>query len=144
MQIILSEKSFNQGKKYIEFLIQGNPLENNIIIGLSIKRNEYNLYINDPLNFWGFNLGECKKFSYNASNKYEYVKYGEATKKGDRIGILMQWNTQNLLNVSYFINKINMGIAFKDLPMKKYHFAVAMKFNSTKIEILKNVGFPDI
>lgn len=56
----------------------------------------------------------------------------------------MQWNANGLLNISYFINKVNMGEAFKDLTSKKYHIAVGMKFNGTKLEILKNVGFPDV
>ena len=142
LQLALSEKSFCKGKKYVEFFLETEPIENSVVIGLCLKRFDYNLYINDPLDFWGYNLSDCKKISYNQSSKYESVKYGEPTKFGDRVGILLEFSSIGL-DVSYFINKINMGIAFKNLPIRQYFIAVGLKFNGTRVRILNNVGFPD-
>lgn len=143
VQLVLSDKFYNFGKKYIEFILETESYESSIIIGLSLKRSDYNLYLNDPLNFWGFILSECKKISYNQTNKFESLKYGEPTKCGDRVGILLEFKN-NGLDVSYFINKINMGVAFKSLPLKQYYIAVGLRYDGTRVRIVKNVRFPDV
>lgn len=144
VQLVLSEKFYNLGKKYVEFILETEPYESSIVIGLSLKRGDYNLFLNDPLNFWGFVLSECKRICYNQSNKFESVKYGEPTKCGDRVGIFLEFKSNNTIDVSYFVNKINMGIAFKGLPIKQYYIAVGLRYDGTRVRIVNNVGFPDV
>jgi len=143
IQLVLSDKFYSFGKKYIEFILETEPYESSIVIGLSLKRGDYNLFPNDPLNFWGFILSECKRICYNQSNKFDSAKYGELTKCRDRVGILLDFKN-NSLDVSYFINKINMGIAFKGLPIKQYYIAVGLRYDGTRVKIVNNVGFPDM
>jgi len=143
IQLVLSDKAFNIGKKYIEFVLDTEPYESSVVIGISLKRNDYTLFPNDPLNFWGFILSECKKICYSQLNKFESVKYGEPTKCGDRVGVLLEFKN-NGLDVSYFINKINMGIAFKGLPIRQYYISVGLRFEGTRVRFVNNVGFPDV
>ncbi len=50
----------------------------------------------------------------------------------------------NGLDVSFYINKINMGVAFKGLSINTYYPSVVLGFDGTMLRITNNVGFPDL
>lgn len=61
---------------------------------------------------------------------------------GDQIGILMEFNEKGL-NVSFFINKLNLGIAFKTLPPNTYYPCALLYYDQAKVRITNRVPFPD-
>jgi hypothetical protein len=78
---------------------------------------------------------------YN-NGQVEQVEYGDLSKMGDRIGILMEFGDKGL-DVSFFINKINMGVAFKNLPGGTYYPCVLLYFEGAKVRIMNRVPIPD-
>jgi hypothetical protein len=142
-QIVLTEQGYSISKHYCEFVLLTEPYERSVIIGLSLKRSDFNINSNDMKGFYGFILSECKKVSQGSNNKVELVEYGDLTKMGDRVGILMEFLPTGL-DVSFFINKINMGVAFKSLPLNTYYPSVILGYDGTRVRITNNVEFPDV
>lgn len=141
-QFVFCDKSFNTGKCYTEFVLLTEPYERSIIIGISLKRMEYHFNPAESKNFWGFILSDCKKISYTSSNKTESLEYGDISKIGDRVGIMCEF-TSNGLDVSFYINKVNVGIAFKGLPINSYYPVAILGYDGAKIRIASNVQYPD-
>lgn len=54
----MADKSFNSGRHYIEFTLESEPDEKNIIIGISLSRTDMNFNISEAKNFWGYILSE--------------------------------------------------------------------------------------
>jgi hypothetical protein len=131
------------GKNYCEITLDTEPYERSVIVGVSLKRTDFNLNPNDMRGYWGFVLSDCKKVSNNAQGKVELTEYGDVCKIGDKIGILIDFNALGV-DISFYINKINMGVAFKSLTQGTYFPAIALGFDSTKVKITNNVEFPDI
>jgi hypothetical protein len=142
-QFVMSGQGYSSGKHYCEFLLETEPYERSVIIGVSLKRTDFYLNPNESKGFYAFVLSECKKMSSNASNKVEMVEYGDITKMGDRVGILIEFQSTGL-DISFFINKINMGIAFKNLPINTYYPSVVLGFDGTRVRITNRVRFPDL
>jgi hypothetical protein len=142
-QIVLTEQGYSIGKNYCEVILDTEPYERSVIVGVSLKRNDFNLNPNDVKGFWGFVLSDCKKVTNNAQGKVELTEYGDVCKMGDRVGILVEFTGQGV-DISFYINKINMGVAFKSLPQNTYYPGVALGFDSTKVRITNKVGYPDI
>lgn len=142
-QILFCDKGFSIGKNYVEFVLLTEPYEKSVIIGLSLKRPDFYFNPAESKNFWGFVLSDCKKISCNASNKTELIEYGDISKISDRVGILTEF-TKNGLDVSFFINKINMGVAFKSLPLNTYYPIVILGYDGARVKVVSNVQFPDV
>jgi hypothetical protein len=142
-QFAMSSLGYSSGKHYCEFLLETEPYEKSVIIGVSLKRVDFYLNPNDSKGLYAFVLSECKKMSSNSSNKVEMVEYGDITKMGDRVGILMEFHSTGL-DVSFFINKINMGVAFKNIPLNTYYPSVVLGYDGTRVRITNKVRFPDI
>lgn len=62
---------------------------------------------------------------------------------GDKIGMLLEFNNRTL-SVRYFINKIDMGLAFKDLPANTYFPCALLLYEGAKIKISNKMCVPDI
>jgi hypothetical protein len=142
-QIVLAEQGYAIGKNYCEIILDTEPYERSVIVGVSLKRNDFNLNPNDVKGFWGFVLSDCKKVTNNTQGKVELTEYGDVCKMGDRVGILVEF-TPTGVDISFYINKINMGVAFKSLPISVYYPGVALGFDSTKVRLTNKVGYPDI
>ena len=61
----------------------------------------------------------------------------------DRIGIMMEFSESGL-DVSFYVNKINMGYAFKNLPHDTYYPCAVLYFEGSRVKIERNVPYPDI
>ena len=48
------------------------------------------------------------------------------------------------LDVSFFINKINLGVAYKSLPFNTYYPCVVLGFDGTRVKMINKVSFPEI
>lgn len=142
-QMALTEQGYSFGRIYCEVILETEPYEKSVIIGISQKRTDFNLNPNDVKGFWGFVLSDCKKVSNNASGKVDLIEYGDVCKIGDRVGMLMEFNSAGL-DITYYINKINMGVAFKSLHAGMYYPAIVLGFDGTKVRLTNKVLFPDI
>ncbi len=151
-QFALTTQAYTSGKHYFEVLLETEPYERSVIIGVTLKRQDYILNPSDVKGLYGFVLSECKKVSNGANGKVELVEYGDITKIGDKVGVMMEFYPSGL-DISFFINKVNMGVAFKGLPVdsnsnsnsgKVYFPAVVLGFDGTRVRITNNVGFPSV
>jgi len=137
-EFCLTEPGFKYGKRYIEFILESEPFEKNIMIGISLYRN--NFRFNDSKDFFGFLLSENQKI-YNLNGKMKTENFGFNTKIGDKIGMLIELSF-NERKVTYYINKIFVGIAFKDLPNEKLYPCVCLGFPGSKIKVDSKIEFP--
>jgi hypothetical protein len=142
-QFVLADHGYSCGKNYCEFILETEPYERSVIIGVTLKRSEYSLSSSDIKGFWGYVLSDGKKVQNSTSNKLEMIEYGDITKIGDRIGIMIEYNASGV-DISFFVNKINLGIAFKSLPAATYFPCAVLGFDGTRIRITNKVSFPDL
>lgn len=143
LQLVFADCSFKYGKHYVEFIFETEPAEKSILVGLSLSRSDYYFNIGDPRSFWGFIPSECLKIGYNEKNVLEKKEYGTNCKIHDSVGMLLEFHTKGL-DVSFFINKINMGVAFKGLPFQTFYPCVALGFDSSRVRIVNEAAFPDM
>lgn len=55
----MADRCFNSGRHYVEFTLESEPDEKNIIIGISLSRTDMNFNLSvDTKNFWGYILSE--------------------------------------------------------------------------------------
>ena len=135
-QIALIDKGFNYGISYTEFLLETEPDERSIVIGVSIKRNDY--FLNEMNNFWGFVLSDAKKISNDTQKDY-----GKICQINDKIGILLSFNENNTLNVSFYVNDECQGIAFENLPNDIYYPCVVLLYEGARIKVIEHSNIPD-
>ena len=76
------------------------------------------------------------------NNAVQQTEYGDFSKMGDKIGILMEFNDKGL-DVSFFINKIDMGIAFRSLPPNTYYPCALLYYDGAKVKVMNRVPLPD-
>ncbi len=55
----------------------------------------------------------------------------------------MEFNETGV-DVSFYVNKINMGVAFKNLPIDYYFPCCVLYFDGSKVKLESSVPFPDI
>ena len=134
-QIALIDKGFNYGISYIEFILETEPDERSIVIGISIKRKDY--FLNEMNNFWGFVLSDAKKISNDIQKDY-----GKICQINDIIGVLLSFNDNNLLNVSFYVNDECQGIAFENLPNDLYYPCVVLLYEGARIKVIEHSNIP--
>ena len=135
-QIALIDKGFNYGISYTEFILETEPDERSIIIGISIKRKDY--FLNEMNNFWGFILSDAKKISNDTQKDY-----GKICQINDIIGVLLSFNDNNTLNVSFFVNGENQGIAFENLPNDLYFPCVVLLYEGARVKVIEHSNIPE-
>ena len=140
IELCLCDKGFKYGKRYIEFILESEPIEKNIILGLTTERTSYKF--NNSKNFFGFILSDCQ-IVFNLNNKMEKCDYGYGTKIGDKIGMLIEL-TKNEREVTFFVNNVSLGIAFRSLPQMTMYPCVCLGFPGTRIGINSKVDFPSL
>lgn len=142
-QMILADQGFKTGRNYCEFIFETEPAERSIVIGICLTRSEFYFNFSDPKGFWGFIPSECKKIGYNEKGVLEKKEYGSVCKIGDHVGILMEFTVKGM-NLTIFVNKVNLGIAFSNLPLQTYYPCAILGFDSSKIHMQHQSYFPDL
>ena len=142
-QMILADRGYKSGRHYCEFIFETEPTEKAIIIGVCLMRNDFNFSVADPKGFWGFIPSDCKKIGYNDKGTLDKGEYGAICKIGDAVGIMMEFSS-NGIDLSFYINKIHLGIAFKSLPFQTYYPCAILGYDSSRIQIINNALFPDL
>ena len=135
-QIALIDKGYNYGISFTEFILETEPDERSIVIGISLKRNDY--FLNEMNNFWGFVLSDAKKISNDTQKDY-----GKICQINDKIGVLLSFNDNNTLNVSFYVNDENQGIAFEHLPNDIYYPCAVLLYEGARIKVIEHSNIPD-
>jgi hypothetical protein len=78
---------------------------------------------------------------FQKDGKNEDLDYGAVCKMGDRIGMLLEFNNDGL-DVSFFLNGADLGVAFSKLKKNKYIPCVVMLYEGTKVKISNDISFP--
>ncbi len=139
LQYAICNQGFSFGKHYCEFSLEAEPDEKNIMIGITLARMD--LYFSSECKgFWGYVPSECNKI-FNNGNNVENVEYGDICKMGDKIGILMEFNDGGL-DVSFYINNVSMGMAFKGLPKDTYYPCAILYYECAKVKVTNKVPLP--
>ena len=86
-------------------------------------------------------LFSCKKI-YNENGSVQNVDYGDICKMGDKVGILLEFTGKGL-DVSFFINKLNLGVAFRGLPLNTYYPCVLLYYDGAKVKVTNRVPLPE-
>lgn len=71
-----------------------------------------------------------------------YVEYGDVCKIGDKVGMLLDFKDTGL-DVSFFVNKTFLGVAFKSLPIDSYFPSALILFDDCKVRIDNQVNVPE-
>ena len=138
IEYCLCEPGLKYGRRYLEFILESEPIEKNIIIGLSTSRTSYQF--NNSEKFFGFILSDCQLI-FNLNNKIEKREYGCETKIGDKVGMLIELSRSER-EVTFYVNNVSCGIAFRDLPIEKLCPCVSLGFPGTRIGINSKIDFP--
>ena len=140
-QYILGNTSYTFGKHYFEINLLTEPIMKSVIIGVAVKRDPNSLTASDVRNFYGHILSDAKKIQ-SASGKQEINNFGECCGINDIFGVLVEFK-ENKVEVSFYKNKIKMGMAFGNLAMDRYFPAVCLGLMGTKVRISGEIEFPE-
>ena len=141
-QYVLGNIPYSFGKHYFEVNLLTEPIAKSVIIGLASKRNPSDMFINDVQNFYGYILSDMQKISYinGKQEKKEYSK--EPIAINDIIGVLFEFKKEGL-EISFFKNKICLGVAFNKIYNDKIFFpAVSLGLAGSKVQISNQIDFP--
>ena len=137
IQLALIDKGYSRDISYTEFILETEPDERGIIIGVSLARDDYGL--DEITKFWGYILSDARKVSNDTQKDY-----GRVCKLGDKIGVLMEFNeSNNTLAVSFFVNGENLGVAFEGLEKNVYSPAAVLYYEGTKVKVVEHSNIPE-
>ena len=141
----LGSFGYSGGRHYYEIKLLTDPMIRSIVVGFGIKKDEKNLFSSEMNKFYGYILSDMKKTEINFSGREQenILDYGEICSINDIIGVLFDCREDGV-NIIFYRNKKNLGVAFKNLPKDSvYYPAVEMGFTGSKIQISNELEFPD-
>lgn len=141
-QYILGNIGYSFGKHYFEVNLLTEPIAKSVIVGLATKRNPADMFIYDVHNFYGYILSDMQKISI-INGKQEKKDYGaEQIAINDIIGVLFEFKKEGL-EISFYKNKICLGVAFNKIYNDKVFFpAVDFGIAGSKVQISNQIDFP--
>lgn len=136
-QIAFVDKPIKNDVHYIEFLLESEPDEGSVIIGVAIERSDY--YVDDYYGFWGYVLSDS-----NLVSETNTKTYGKRCKMGDKVGMKISVNEKTkTVEVSYYLNGENLGVAFDSLELNTYYPSVVMHYECTKVKLIDRALMPE-
>ena len=142
-QYVLGNIAYSFGKHYFEVNLLTEPIAKSVIIGLATKRNPGDMFINDVHNFYGYILSDMQKIS-SINGKQEKKEYTKTTIGiNDIIGVMFEFKKEGL-EISFYKNKICLGVAFSKIYSDKIFFpAISLGIAGSKFQISNQIDFPD-
>ena len=141
-QYILGNLGYSFGKHYFEVILLTEPIARSVTVGLASKKYPTDMFSNEINNFYGYILSDMQKMSYvnRKEEKKEYSK--EPIAINDIIGVLFEFKKEGL-EISFYKNKICLGVAFNKIYNEKLFFpAVRLGLAGSKIQISNQIDFP--
>ena len=142
---VLGTIGYNGGRHYYEIKLMTEPMLRSIVVGLCTKNDFKNSYSYEMTKFYGYILSDMKKteITFTGKEQENMGDYGEVCSINDVIGILYDCR-ENGVNISFYRNKKNLGIAFNGLPNDLGYFPVVeMGYCGSKIQIFNEIDFPE-
>ena len=142
---VLGNFGYNGGRHYYEIKLLTDPMIRGVVVGFGIKKDEKNLFSYEMNKFYGYILSDMKEteIDFSGGDQENMVDYGEVCSINDTIGILYDCREDGV-NIIFYRNKKNLGIAYKNLPKDFIYFpAVEMGFAGSKIQITNDCEFPE-
>ena len=142
---VLGNFGYNGGRHYYEIKLLTDPMIRSVVVGFGIKKDEKNLFSSEMNKFYGYILSDMKKTEINFIGREQenILDYGEICSINDIIGVLFDCREDGV-NIIFYRNKKNLGIAFRNLPKDLiYYPAVEMGFAGSKIQITNDLDFPE-
>ena len=100
------------------------------------------MFSNEINSFYGYILSDMQKMSYvnRKEDKKEYSK--EPIAINDIIGVLFEFKKEGL-EISFYKNKICLGVAFSKIYNEKLFFpSIRLGLAGSKIQISNQIDFP--
>ena len=141
-QYVLGNIPYSFGKHYFEVILLTEPIAKSVIIGVATKKNPSDMFINDVNNFYGYILSDMQKISTinGKQEKKEYIK--EPIGINDIIGVMLEFKKDGL-EISFYKNKICLGVAFSKIYNDKIFFpAISLGIAGSKVQISNQIDFP--
>ena len=141
-QYVLGNIFYSFGKHYFEVNLLTEPIASSVIIGVATKKNPLDKYIFDIHNFYGLILSDLQKISKinGKSEKKDYTK--DSFTINDIVGILLEYKKDGL-EISFYKNKICLGIAFNKIKSDKIFYpAIILGIAGSKVQISNQIDFP--
>lgn len=134
-QIAFVDKQIRTDGLYVEFSLESEPDEASVLIGLAVDRSDY--YVDDYCGFWGYVLSDAKIVSENSTKNY-----GKRCKMGDRVGMKVEVKDKKV-EVTYYLNGENLGVAFDSLEIDTYYPSVVVHYECTKVRLIEKAIVPE-
>jgi len=117
-RVLIDTPSVCTGKNYWEIRLDKLQNPNCIALGVTRTTGELSQYVGSSKDGWSIivmNRENMKK--WNSPLCEEYGARGSGIfQEGDRVGILLDYTDRESATLSFFVNGMNQGEAFRDLP----------------------------
>ena len=143
-QYVLGDDYYFFGKHYFEIYLLTVPIGTSIIIGVATKRNQRDKYTYDVNNFYGLIIsdmtliwtdrGKQLKKDFNKNKKENFAI-------NDIVGVMLNFKKEGL-EISFYKNKILLGLAYSKIPENVFYPAVSLGIAGSKVQISNQIEFP--
>jgi len=117
-RVLLDTPSISTGRNYWEIRLDKLQNPNCIALGITRTTGELSQYVGSSKDGWSIivmNRENMKK--WNSPLCEEYGSKGSGIfQEGDRVGLLLDYTNRDAASLSFFVNGVNQGEAFRDLP----------------------------
>ncbi len=141
-QYVYGNMGYSFGKHYFEVNLLTEPIAKSVIVGLATKKNQKDIFSYEASSFYGYVLSDMQKISV-VNDKQEKKDYN-ITPVGinDIIGVLFEFKKEGL-EISFYKNKICLGVAFSKIYCDKLFFPVVkLGIAGSKVQISNQIEFP--
>ena len=141
-QYVYGNMGYSFGKHYFEVNLLTEPIAKSVIVGLATKKNQKDIFSYEANSFYGYILSDMQKISIvnEKQEKKDYNKTPVAI--NDIIGVLFEFKKEGL-EISFYKNKICLGVAFSRIYCDKLFFPVVkLGIAGSKVQISNQIEFP--
>ena len=141
-QYVYGNMGYSFGKHYFEVNLLTEPIAKSVIVGLATKKNQKDIFSYEANSFYGYILSDMQKISIvnEKQEKKDYNKTPVAI--NDIIGVLFEFKKEGL-EISFYKNKICLGVAFSKIYCDKLFFPVVkLGIAGSKVQISNQIEFP--
>lgn len=141
-RVLIDTASVHSGKHYWEIRLDKLQNPNCVAVGVSRTTSNLSTYVGSTKDGWSIivmNRENLKR--WNSPTCEEYGK-GGIFREGDTVGLLLDYTGGERGTLSFYINRVNQGEAFRNLPPHLFP-AVSLHSKGDQVTILPFARLPD-